>query len=111
MIDEMLLKKAGEAESIDELVERAAEEGISLERTEAGKYFGLLNRDGEISDDDLDSVSGGGCKDTTKCPSCGKGEPFWRVYKDGSIRISCTTCPAELDYVGGQYIVKAERFV
>lgn len=110
MIDKDLLKKAQNVKSVDELIETASNEGINLSQKEAQRYFNTMNRKGEMSDDELDSVSGGGCGDKTKCPACGVGEPIWYQHKKtGEIKIGCTACPAELDYKGGGYIVKSEH--
>ena len=109
MINEALLKKLKNVKSIDELIESASKEGINLSQKEADKYFNLLSRKGEMSDDELDNVSGGVCGEVEKCPSCGTGEPIWYQHrKTGEIKIGCTSCPVELDYVGGRYIVKSE---
>ena len=110
MIDEVLLKKVRNVKSADELMKSAAKEGINLDKKEAGKYFDLLCRKGEMSDDELGSVSGGGCGDITRCPACGIGEPLYRSCKDGKVRIACTHCPVELDYAGGRYFVISDYF-
>lgn len=113
MINEALLKKVQKAKSVEDLIQNASKEGISLERNEAERCFSLIKRQGELGDDELDSVSGGGsCNGKkTKCPNCNLGEPLWRQYKNGDIRISCTCCPAELDYANGHYFVKSEYFI
>ena len=109
-MNEELLKKARMAGTVEKLMEEAEKERIRLERSEAKEYFSILHRNGEITDDELDSVSGGGCGDKTKCPACGVGEPIWYQHKKtGEIKIGCTACPAELDYKGGGYIVKSEH--
>ena len=58
-----IIEKAKAAQSIEELVSLAKESGFELNREEAKSYFEMLNpKSGELSDDELDDVSGGGCK-------------------------------------------------
>ena len=58
-INKELLEKAKQATSPEELIEIAKENGITLSAETAVKYFDLLNRSGELSDDDLKNVSSG----------------------------------------------------
>ena len=58
---EELLKKAKEAESVDELIALAEKENIALKREEAESLFSRLKSPGALKDDELDAVSGGGC--------------------------------------------------
>ena len=59
-----LLEKAKQAKSAEELGTLAKENGIELTAEEANTYFTKLNpEDGELSDDELDEVAGGGCGD------------------------------------------------
>ena len=57
------LAKAKTAKSAEELLALAKAEGIALSKEEATKYFADLHKEGELSDDELDNVSGGGCGD------------------------------------------------
>ena len=56
-----LIEKARHAKSIEELLALAEENGITLTEDEAKAYFAQLHKSGELSDDELDSVAGGGC--------------------------------------------------
>lgn len=56
-----LIEKAKQAKSAEELLALAKENGIELTENGAKAYFEQLNRSGEISDEELDNVSGGGC--------------------------------------------------
>ena len=56
-----LLEKAKEAKSAEELVSLAEENGVELTEGEAEEYFAQLNKSGELSDEELDNVAGGGC--------------------------------------------------
>lgn len=57
-----LLAKAKSAKSLEELIAIAKENGMELTEESAQAYFELLNQQtGEIADEELDNVSGGGC--------------------------------------------------
>ena len=56
--DEML-EKAKTAKSAEELLEMAKAENIELSAEQAAKAFAELNKTGELSDEELDNVSGG----------------------------------------------------
>ena len=58
-ISKELLKKAKTAKSAEELLEMAKAEKIELTEEEAAKAFAELNKTGELSDEELDNVSGG----------------------------------------------------
>jgi hypothetical protein len=58
--EEMILK-AKEAKSAEELLALAKEYGMELTEESAKAYFEQLHNNGELSDDELDSVTGGGC--------------------------------------------------
>ena len=108
MFDSNLLKKAKEAKLSDELVALANENGVVLTANEAEAYYAQLHPvSGELSDDELDNVSGGGCGEYHYCPVCG-GEPLWSSNGDGGVNIRCPSCGAELDHdsATGVYTVK-----
>ena len=54
-----LLEKAKKAKSAEELLALAKEENVTLTAEEATKAFAELHRTGELSDEELDNVSGG----------------------------------------------------
>ena len=54
-------EKAKEAKSAEELLSLAKENGMELTKEEAEAYFAQLNKSGELSDEELDNVAGGGC--------------------------------------------------
>ena len=56
-----LYEKAKEAKNAKELFSLAKENGVELTEDEAAEYFAQLNKSGELSDEELDNVSGGGC--------------------------------------------------
>ena len=78
MMNEEMIAKAREAKSVEELMALAKETGIELTEEDAKMYFEQFNaKKGELSDDELDVVSGGGCetkvdgkKYTVVSPAC-----------------------------------------
>ena len=88
MENKELLEKAKQANSPEELLTLAKENGYPLDEDGAKAYFEKIHKLGELPDDELDNVAGGGCytKDgkrrlivTTgnsceefKCKHCGK---------------------------------------
>lgn len=56
-----LIEKAKQAKTAEELTSLAKENGAQLTAEEANTYFAQLHQSGEISDDELDNVAGGGC--------------------------------------------------
>ena len=57
-----LIAKAKEAKSPEELIALAKENSMEMTEETAKTYFDLLNpKTGELSDDELDNVAGGGC--------------------------------------------------
>ena len=65
-----LIEKAKTAKSAEELLAMAKAEGFELPEGEAKTVFSKLNKTGELSDEELNNVSGG----------CGSGdEPLFTV--------------------------------
>lgn len=60
-LNNALLEKAKAAKSPEEIIDLAKENDISLSVEEANAYFEQLHKTGELSDEELDSVAGGGC--------------------------------------------------
>ena len=58
-VSKELLKKAKTAKSAEELLAMAKAEKVELTEEEAVKAFAELNKTGELSDEELDNVSGG----------------------------------------------------
>ena len=121
MLDSALLEKAKKAKSKEELMALAEENSISLSDAEAEYYLGLLkdsSANGELGDDELDDVSGGGCKKkvdgkkytvVTARTKCFNGQ-FYRynpVMKGSALRefwFGCSTdsyrCCGACDFLG-----------
>lgn len=61
-MEQRIYNRAKNCKSIDELMALAAENGIALTDEQAAEYYGKLQPPiGELSDDELDNVAGGGC--------------------------------------------------
>ena len=61
-ITKELLEKAKTAKTAEELLAMAKAEKVELTEEEAAKAFAELNKTGELSDEELDNVAGGGCQ-------------------------------------------------
>ena len=102
-----MIEKAKAAKTAEELLEIAKANNIEMTADEAATYFAQLNpKSGELNDDDLDAVAGGGCNDderqrenedkvihTIVCPKCG-ALGNWRVYHtcQGGYVWECNVC-------------------
>ena len=72
-MNQELIIKAKAAKSVEELLELAKASNVELSEEQAKEYFAKLNpTKGELSDDELDDVSGGGYGEskTKYCPNC-----------------------------------------
>ncbi len=56
-----LIEKAKQAKTPEELIAIAKENGTELTEENAKAYFAQLHKTGELNDDELDNVAGGGC--------------------------------------------------
>ncbi|MDE5753182.1 MAG: hypothetical protein K2H89_01350 [Oscillospiraceae bacterium] len=85
-----LIEKARQAKSSEELIALAEANGMTLTEDEAREYFSELHgqspKTGELSDDELDNVSGGGCyyKDGRLVVTAGYACYRYRCKKCGS---------------------------
>ena len=59
-ISKELIEKAKTAKTAEELLAMAKAEKVELTEEEAAKAFAELNKTGELSDEELDNVAGGG---------------------------------------------------
>lgn len=65
-----LLEKAKAAGSPEELLALAKENNYPLSEEDAKAYFEKMHKSGELSDDELDNVSGGCGGSFRICPRC-----------------------------------------
>ncbi len=56
-----LLERARKVKSAEELMALAKENGMELSEESAAAYFEEMHKSGELSDEELDNVAGGGC--------------------------------------------------
>lgn len=61
-MNEKMIENARAAKSADEILVLAKENDIELTLEEAKETLELINKVGELSDEELDNVSGGGCR-------------------------------------------------
>ena len=61
-ISKELLEKAKQAKTAEELLAMAKAENIELTEEQAAQAFAKMNKNGELSDEELDNVAGGGCQ-------------------------------------------------
>ncbi len=99
-MNKKLLVKAKEAKSAEELMALAKENGVEMTEESANAYLDLLHPEtDELSEEELNNVSGGGCKkgDETvvsalhscskwRCWSCGE------KYRKSAIGKWCSKC-------------------
>lgn len=88
--NEELMAKARGAKSAEELLALAKENDVELTEEGAKAYFEQMNKTGELEDDELDSVAGGGChkKDGRLVVTIMYGCDYWRCEKcSGGFRI------------------------
>ena len=70
-ISKELLEKAKTAKSAEELLEMAKAEHIELTAEQATKALAKMNKNGKLSDEELDNVAGGGrfgCAERSRNP-------------------------------------------
>lgn len=115
MTREELILKARTVKTAEALLALAKDNGLELTEESANAYFEQINKKGELADDELDHVAGGGCYEiggdrlvvTTinscghwRCEDCGgknqsKGfpeTPYHRCKEGGPITYSSLTC-------------------
>ncbi len=112
-----LREKAKQAKTPEELAALAKENGIELTPEEANTYFAQLNpKTGELADDELEDVAGGGCGEpgtghdrlddlsgycsNWQCKSC---EGWWCHCHCPQILHSCPDCKYFLNENGCYY--------
>ena len=119
-----MIEKAKTVKSAEELIELAKASNVEMTADEAATYFEQLNpKSGELDDDDLDAVAGGGCGgsdsdnpavgvgDTVQitsgktCSSCGSNIGIAARLRKGAY-IKCSQCgDAICDFNECTYIV------
>ena len=67
-VSKELLEKAKTAKTAEELLAMARKKNIDMTEEEAAKVFAALQKNGELADEELDNVAGGGCGDDNGSP-------------------------------------------
>ncbi len=110
-----LAGKAKNAKSVEDLLKMAGEENLELGREEAERIFKRFNAVGELSGDEIDAVTGGGCNSpstpsfsgtwvsgyelSSSCPICHNN--CWSetgFVGNGPRNYLCTVCNAKKRY-------------
>ena len=100
--------KAKAAKSAEELIALAKENGLELTEEEAKNYFEQWHKEGELSDDELDNVSGGCGNDEPEgpytemyCSHCG-WTTKWNGYFTDTMQYygPCPECGAQNIFAG-----------
>ena len=89
-----LLAKAKEAQTAEELLALAKENGMELTKEQSEEYFTKLHHTGELADEELDNVAGGGLWNPT-CPHCGyDGDSLYFSFypASGGQKVLCPRC-------------------
>ena len=91
-----MIEKAKAAKSAEELLELAKANGVEMTADEAATYFAQLNpKSGELDDDDLDAVAGGGCGGSDNDnPAVGVGDTVQITSGE-----ACPTCGGKIGIV------------
>ena len=89
-----LLEKAKQAESAEALKALAKENEYDMSDDEAEAYFAQLHKSGELSDEELGNVSGGGCrKDGHLVVSMMYSCSLWKGrFCDDNVALVCQCC-------------------
>ena len=86
MTHEELMRKAKDAKNAEEILALAKENGVELTEERAEAYFQQLRKNGELSDDELDNVAGGGCHISQGgylVVTLANGCQYWRCWSCG----------------------------
>ena len=99
-ISKELLEKAKMAKTAEELLEMAKAENIELNAEEAAQAFAKMNKNGELSDEELDNVAGGGCPGGATPPKFSVNDRVSHKGSDGKAVYGTVVLiiPVESDY-------------
>lgn len=90
-----IIAKAKEAKTSEELIDLAKENNIDLTEEEAKRYYAQLHPTmGELSDDELDNVAGGGCysEDGRLETTCGHKCKHYVEGRKSGVKGTCFRC-------------------
>ena len=95
-----MIEKAKTVKSADELLELAKASNVEMTADEAATYFAQLGpKSGELDDDDLDAVAGGGCGGSDNDnPAVGVGDTV-QITSEAA----CPTCGGKIGIVSKKH--------
>ena len=95
-----MIEKAKTVKSAEELLELAKASNVEMTADEAATYFAQLNpKSGELDDDDLDAVAGGGCGGSDNDnPAVGVGDTVQITSGE-----TCSTCGNNIGIVSKKH--------
>lgn len=81
--DEELLAKAKQAKDAKEISTLAKENGLDVDELEANRIYAFLHKHGDISDEELENVTGGNCMQniSAETPKFRVGQEVYGVYR------------------------------
>ena len=86
-----MLQKAKECKTVEELLNLAKENDYTLTEEDATAKFNEWHKIGELADEELDNVSGGGCDNPITCPNCGSSNYFPNSHRSPTYYY-CSDC-------------------
>ena len=95
-----MIEKAKAAKSAEELIALAKDNGVEMTADEAATYFAQINpKSGELDDDDLDAVAGGGCGGSdSDNPAVGIGDTVQITSGE-----TCSSCGNNIGIVSKEF--------
>ena len=97
-----MLEKVKETKTVEELVALAKENGMELTFQEAEECFARLHKSGELSDEELDNVSGGGCGTTEESNESKRNNCKHKFMMQADNRVKATVMKCILcGYISG----------
>ena len=120
--NEETLAKAKQAKSVEELLTLSKESGVEMTSEQAQDIFAQLNqKSGELADDELDNVAGGGCYspegnlvvsalyvcDLWVCSGCGSTEckkEIHTYFASSTTTFNCINCGKAYSCLGCSYM-------
>lgn len=85
------MEKVKKVKSAEELQAAVKEFGMELTEEQAKACFDRLHAEGEVADEELNSVVGGGCAAPPTCPQCGSQNVSMAGTQDYPL-IQCNDC-------------------
>lgn len=89
-ISKELLGLAKKAESAEEIKALAKENGYDISDEEASRIYEFLHKNGELAEDELSAISGGGCKDGGSSPKYSVGSIVSYYYMGWYLKFKVT---------------------